>query len=74
VFDDRELRCPSCRAFDWLRDGFAMREVTGEVVRERLAPSADLDRPWSCARCGYQVVDTSLLRRRLTEAAIAHVE
>ena len=73
--DDQDLRCPVCRALDWHRDGFAMRELAnGAVVRERVAPSVDVLTPWSCARCAYEVPDAVALRHSLTEAATAHVE
>lgn len=68
--DDREIRCPSCRAIDWYRDGLLMYELDdGTIVRERLSPSDDPTAPWSCATCAYEVPDTSLLRRRIADAS-----
>ena len=66
---DLTIRCPTCRAFDWYRDGFAMFEDDdGTVARRRLTASADLTTPWSCAQCGYEVPDWSALDRQLREA------
>jgi hypothetical protein len=68
--DDREIRCPTCRALDWYREGPLMYELDdGTIVREPTSSAADASGPWSCASGGYEVPETSLLRRRLVEAS-----
>ena len=57
------LRCPTCRAIDWYREGLLMYELDdGTIVRERTAADDDPTAPWSCASCAYEVPDTSMLR------------
>lgn len=65
-----ELRCPTCRSFDWYRDGFAMQECEdGSIVRRRLTDSADRDTPWSCTVCGFEVPPWTVLARELGRAS-----
>ncbi len=70
-----EIRCPTCKTVDWIRDGFTMTEAAeGDVTRQRIPPSAGaLDR-WSCFGCGDHVPDDDALSHLLTEARLAHEE
>jgi hypothetical protein len=68
--DDRAIRCPTCRAIDWYRDGLLMYELEdGTIVRKRLSAEADATAAWSCASCAYEVPETSMLRRHLVDAS-----
>ena len=68
-----EIRCPTCRGINWLRDGFTMTQtVDGEVVRQRIGPLAATSSNWSCRSCTAEISEVSELGLRLTEARLIH--
>ena len=68
------LRCPECRAIDWLRDGYAIVEDDGLVYPARIAPSSSVDVAWTCSGCGRDLELDSSASYALTELQMTHVE
>jgi hypothetical protein len=71
------MRCPSCRAIDWFRDGYRIfGGVGGEVLRRRAAPADPAaDRaPWYCVGCGYQAEQETPVGDALSDIQRAHFE
>ncbi len=75
VDDPGEIRCPTCRAIDWFRDGFVIHELEdGTVDRSRVAPAKGDGAAWSCATCSYEVPEWAALHARLNGAQVTHQE
>ena len=75
--DTMRLSCPSCRAIDWVRDGFTMAvDINGDIHRVRVnrAGATLAAARWECERCGFKpIADSDLANHLLDNQQVARV-